>query len=130
MDIATMAHGLEARSPFLDHKVLELAASISATHKIPWLTTKALLRRTYKNILPRAVARGRKRGFEIPAARWLRGHLRPLVHDRVLSPTGRLSTYCRTERLRQLVAEHETGRRDHANRIWALLCLGMWLDEN
>ncbi len=83
MDIATMAHGVEARSPFLDAELVAFATSISASRVIGRWTTKPLLRALARRHLPADVARAPKRGFEVPLDRWLAGPLRPLVEGLV-----------------------------------------------
>src|SRR3979409_2533436 len=85
VDIATMAVSLEARSPFLDHHVLELAAALPEDLKLRRVTTKFILKKALRNILPPQNRRRAKMGFGVPVGSWLRRELRPMVHDLLLS---------------------------------------------
>jgi asparagine synthase (glutamine-hydrolysing) len=121
-----MAHSLEARVPFVDHRLLELAGSIPDGLQVRGLAKKWLLRRAVRPLLPDAVVDGRKRGFSIPAARWLRQDARDLVID-LLSPEAvRRQGLFRPEAVQQLVREHLDGRSDQSRPLWGLLCLALW----
>jgi asparagine synthase (glutamine-hydrolysing) len=128
MDIATMAHGLEARSPFLDHKVMEFAARLPANLKIRGRTLKYLLRKFATRYFPDEHLNRRKMGFGVPVGDWMRNQLRPLVEDTVLSDRAMNRGYFRPEAVRQLCREHFAGK-DHSFPIWALLCLELWHRE-
>jgi asparagine synthase (glutamine-hydrolysing) len=128
MDIATMAHGLEARSPFLDHKVMEFAARLPANLKIRGRTLKYLLRKFATRYFPDEHLNRRKMGFGVPVGNWMRNQLRPLVEDTVLSDRAMNRGYFRPEAVRQLCREHFAGK-DHSFPIWALLCLELWHRE-
>ena len=93
MDMATMAASLEGRSPLLDHEVAELAARLPVRRLFAGGRLKGILRRAYAHALPPAVLRGKKRGFEVPLARWLDGDLRPLAQDALGDPAARLREY-------------------------------------
>jgi asparagine synthase (glutamine-hydrolysing) len=127
MDIATMAHSLEARSPFVDHVLVELAVSLPDRLRASAFQTKPLLRELARERLPAAVVKAPKRGFEVPMASWLRHELRGLLQDALLAPDARIRAIVRPAEARRLVAEHLTERRDHAMRLWALLTLEWWL---
>jgi asparagine synthase (glutamine-hydrolysing) len=129
VDIATMAHGLEARSPLLDHVLMEFAAALPAGLKLRGRTSKYLLRKVARGLLPAANLRRRKMGFGVPVGDWMRGELRPLLEDALLSPRARARGYFRPESLRQLVGEHVGRVRDHTYRLWALLWLELWHRE-
>jgi asparagine synthase (glutamine-hydrolysing) len=128
-DRMSMAHSLEARVPFLDAHVAELALALPTALKVRGLAKKRLLRRAVAPLLPREIARGRKRGFSIPAAAWLRGPLVPFARE-VLSP----------ERLRgqgvldppaaeRVLARHVAGEEDLSRQLWGLMCLSLWLGD-
>src|SRR5205085_6544805 len=85
VDIATMAVSLEARSPFLDHHVIEFAASLPEKYKLRGLTTKYLLKRVLKRLLPAENLERRKMGFGVPITHWLRGRLAPFMRETLLS---------------------------------------------
>ena len=127
MDIATMANSLEARSPFIDHVLVELAVSLPDSLRASAFQTKPLLRELARERLPAALVKAPKRGFEAPMASWIRNELRGLVQDALLSSDARSRAVVRPDAVRQLVVEHMSERRDHAMRLWALLNLEWWL---
>jgi asparagine synthase (glutamine-hydrolysing) len=129
MDIATMASSLEARSPLLDHKVLEFAARLPARYKLRGSALKYLLKKAAGPLLPPETLSRRKMGFGVPVGDWLRGELRPLLEDVLLSPRALGRGYFRPEALRRLVREHQEGAQDHSFRLWALLWLEWWHRE-
>jgi asparagine synthase (glutamine-hydrolysing) len=92
-DIATMAHSLEARSPLLDHEVMEFAASLPARAKVFMLRKKRLLRRAYRGRLPAGTLRGRKRGFAVPLDFWFRHELRDYVAEVLLDSASATASY-------------------------------------
>ncbi len=127
VDVATMAHGLECRSPFLDHQVVELADRMPPELKLRWGRGKRVLVEAFRELVPRAVRRRRKMGFGVPLDHWFRQELRPLLLDVVLSPRAVQRGFFREEAVRRLVDEHLVGVDDHSPRLWALLCLELWL---
>jgi asparagine synthase (glutamine-hydrolysing) len=129
MDIATMAHALEARSPFLDHELMQLAASIPADLKLPSMRKKGLLRDALKPWLPADILERPKQGFCVPMADWLRGDLRDFAADTLLDRAARSRGYFREASVRSLLTDHANGRGDHSNRIWALLVHELWHRE-
>jgi asparagine synthase (glutamine-hydrolysing) len=129
MDIATMAHGLEARSPFLDHMVLEWAASLPASFKLRGTTLKYLLKKTGAQLLPPHLLSRRKMGFGVPVGDWMRGPLRPLVQDLLLSPRAFQRGYFQPEAVHHLALSHLAGEQDYSYQLWALLWLEMWHRE-
>src|SRR5262249_31944309 len=86
VDRASMAHGLEARPPLLDHELLELAAQLPSEFKVRSGQTKWILKHAYEKKLPDGAVWRRKRGFEMPVDDWLRGPLRPVFEEAVLKP--------------------------------------------
>jgi asparagine synthase (glutamine-hydrolysing) len=128
-DRASMAHSLEVRVPFLDTAVTDLALAVpSSRHLLGW-QRKRLLRRAVAPLLPKRILYGRKRGFSIPAAAWLRGELLPFARD-VLSPDAiRRQGLFRPEAVERLLTEHVSGQADHSRQIWCLMTLGLWLER-
>ncbi|MFZ2003737.1 MAG: asparagine synthase (glutamine-hydrolyzing) [Stellaceae bacterium] len=126
VDVASMAHGLETRSPLLDHVLLEWAAAIPAEVKMAGGRTKALFKRAMEPYLPREVIYRKKMGFSMPIAEWLRGELKPLAYDTLLSQPARERGLMRPDYVRGLLDEHCAGRRNHHTRLWALLMLELW----
>ena len=129
MDIASMAHGVEARSPFLDVDLVAFASSIPPSHVVGRWSTKPLLRALARRHLPAAVARGPKRGFEVPVDRWLAGPLRGLVDDTVLAGDARIGAFADVTALRRLATGdyNSGGHRPHI--VWALLMLELFLRD-
>jgi asparagine synthase (glutamine-hydrolysing) len=129
MDIATMANSLEARSPFLDHKVMEFCAQLPCNYKLSGLTLKYLLKKAGTRLLPAQTRKRRKMGFGVPVAHWMRGELRPWVEDVLLSPRALKRGYFEPEALRQLVWAYLDGRQEQSFELWALLWLELWHRE-
>ncbi len=126
VDIASMAHGLEARSPFLDHTLMEFAATIPADLKIRGRTTKYILKAALREELPAPILARPKMGFGVPIDHWLRHELRELVGDLLLSPRALGRGYFRPETVRRLVAEHQVGSANWHAPLWTLLMLELW----
>ncbi|HEX2501955.1 MAG TPA: asparagine synthase (glutamine-hydrolyzing) [Methylomirabilota bacterium] len=126
MDIASMAHSLEVRSPFLDHRVVEFAAALPANLKLRGLTQKYLLKRVMRDVLPRATLRRPKMGFGVPIDHWFRHELREVAHDLLLDARARQRGYFRPEEVARYLDEHARGEAHHHNRLWALLMLELW----
>jgi asparagine synthase (glutamine-hydrolysing) len=128
VDVASMAHGLETRSPLLDHVLLEWAAAIPADVRMAGGRTKALLKRAMAPYLPREVIHRRKMGFGCPIDEWLRAELKPLAYDTLLSRAACERGLLRPDYVRRLLDEHCSGRRNHHTRLWALLMLELWFE--
>lgn len=126
-DRMTMAVGLEGRSPFLDVDLLKLCFSLPSSLKIHRGSLKWILKEAYRGIIPDEVLDRKKHGFGVPVGRWWEGSAAPLVDDLLLSPSARYSEYLEPRVVRQVVEEHRSHRRDHAQRIFALVQLELWL---
>jgi asparagine synthase (glutamine-hydrolysing) len=125
VDITAMANALEARSPFLDHEVMEFAARLPARLKLRGRTSKYLLRRAFADLLPPENVARRKLGFGIPVGQWLRGPLRALLRDALLA--GRATrAYFQPRELRRLLDDHLEGRADHGFALWNLMMFELW----
>lgn len=129
MDIATMAHGLEARSPFLDHEVMEFAASLAPSAKVSLLRKKHLVRRAYAGRVPASILRGRKRGFAVPLDHWFRRQLKDHVREALLDREAATAQYLAPGVAAGLIADHTSGRVDRSAKLWALLMLESWHRE-
>ena len=128
-DRASMAHSLEVRVPFLDTAVTDLALAVpSNRHLLGW-QRKRLLRRAVAPLLPKRILYGRKRGFSIPAAAWLRGELLPFARDVLSSDAIRRQGLFRPEAVDRLLTEHASGQADNSRQIWCLMTLGLWLER-
>ncbi len=129
MDIATMANSLEARSPFLDHHVMEFAARLPAHYKLRGTTLKYLLKKALSPLLPADNLHRRKQGFGVPVGDWFRGGLKGLLHDTVLSQRALQRGYFSGDALRRLVDDHVQRREDYTYQLWALMMLELWHRE-
>jgi asparagine synthase (glutamine-hydrolysing) len=129
MDVATMAHALEARSPFLDHELMQMAASIPAELKLPGTRKKGLLRDALAPWLPADILQRPKQGFCVPMASWLRNDLRGFAAEILLDPLTERRGYFRRSELSRLLERHSQGIADHGNQIWALLVQELWHRE-
>ena len=128
-DRASMAHSLEARVPFLDSVVAELALALETKQKVRGFSKKRLLRRAAAPLLPKEIIRGRKRGFSIPVAAWLRGDLAPFARD-VLSPeTVERQGYLDPAAVTRVLDDHISGKEDLSRQIWGLLNFTLWFDR-
>ena len=129
VDIATMAVSLEARSPFLDHKVIEFAASLPEKYKLRGLTTKYLLKQVLKKLLPQENLDRRKMGFGVPIGHWFRGQLQPFLRETILSEKALKRGLFKPESVKQMVELHTRGERDHSHQLWTLLMLELWFQR-
>ncbi|MGH9580546.1 MAG: asparagine synthase (glutamine-hydrolyzing) [Terriglobales bacterium] len=127
-DRMSMIHSLEVRVPFLDHKLVEFAATIPAQYKVRGLTKKYLLREVARGLLPKEIVHREKRGFSIPLAFWLRQELREFVEAQLSSERVARLGYFDPKGVSVLLQEHFEKRANHENRIWALLLFVLWHD--
>jgi len=125
-DRATMAHGLEARCPFLDHTFIERLAEMPSDLKVRGLNTKYILKMALKDILPPEILSRSKQGFAVPVSRWLRGELREMAEDILLSAPCVGRGYFRRQSVEDLLRAHMRGSVDHGYKIWALISLELW----
>ncbi|MGC2423714.1 MAG: asparagine synthase (glutamine-hydrolyzing) [Nitrospirota bacterium] len=125
MDIASMANSLEVRSPFLDHELLEFSASLPSSFKVKSGVTKYILKEAMRGKIPDSLIDRRKKGFSIPVGEWLKGPLREKT-ERVLKNSGIIGEFFNQIYIEKLMREHFSGERNHANRLWALLVMGIW----
>lgn len=129
VDRMSMACSLEVRSPLLDHQVVEFAAQLPRDHKYGWWEGKRVLRHLARRYLPEAILRRPKQGFAIPLASWLQQGLRPWVEETLRSSACRQRGLFAPARVEQLLADHQAGRRDYSQQLWAMLVLELWLQE-
>jgi asparagine synthase (glutamine-hydrolysing) len=125
-DRASMAHSLEARVPFLDTAVTDLALALPRRQRVHLLRKKVLLRQAAEPLLPPEIVRGRKRGFSIPAAAWLRGELEPFARDVLSEETLRRQGYLEPAAVQRVLDRHVSGREDLSRQLWGLLALTLW----
>jgi asparagine synthase (glutamine-hydrolysing) len=128
VDMASMAHSLECRGPFLDHRVVELAAAMPLDRKLRFRPgrSKVVLKRAFSDLLPKAIRTRRKMGFGVPVGRWFQSELRNELSEVLLDRSTLDRGLFRPDAIPALVAEHIEGRREHGHRLWALLMLELW----
>ena len=128
-DRASMAHSLEARVPFCDPVVAELALALPSKLKVRGLAKKRLLRQAVAPLLPRSIVRGRKQGFSIPLAAWLRGELEPFAREILAAETLRRHALLNPEPVQRLLDDHVARREDLSRQIWGLMTLTLWMER-
>jgi asparagine synthase (glutamine-hydrolysing) len=127
MDIATMAHSLETRSPFLDHEFVDLVSRFPSSWKLKGLfRTKYIIRRAVKGWIPQEVLRRQKQGFGTPLSHWFRGDLKRYLTGMLLSEKALARGLFQKPVIERLLEEHNTGLANHSYRLWALLMLEHW----
>ncbi len=129
VDIASMAVSLEARSPFLDHHVIEFAASLPERMKLRGLTTKYILKKTLRKLLPPENLSRSKMGFGVPVGHWFRGQMQGFLRENLLSDAAARRGLFRPEVVRRMVELHTRGERDHTHQLWTLLMLELWFQR-
>lgn len=129
VDRMTMAHSIESRPPLLDHELMEFAASLPTNLKFrPPGQKKYLLRKVAERVVPKHLMDRKKAGFAVPLQNWFSGPLRPMFEDTVLD-NGAVLQFLDPHAIRSLLAENNSGRRDHGLKLWALLMLELWLRQ-
>jgi asparagine synthase (glutamine-hydrolysing) len=129
-DRASMAWSLEARVPFLDPIVSNFAFSLPPAQRVRGLDKKRLLRRAVEPLLPPEVVHGRKRGFSIPAAAWLRGELEPFARETLAPETLRRQGVLEAAAVQRELDEHAAGRADRSRQLWGLLAFTLWFERH
>ncbi|MCA9458082.1 MAG: hypothetical protein KC587_15560, partial [Nitrospira sp.] len=126
MDRATMAHSLEARSPFLDHQLMEFAASLPTHFKLSGSETKVILKAAMRGLIRDNLLDRPKMGFSVPLSSWFRNELREMAGDLLLSQEARGRGYFRPHAVENLLESHWKGQADHSAKLWDLLVLELW----
>jgi asparagine synthase (glutamine-hydrolysing) len=129
-DRASMAHSLEVRVPFLDPLVTSLAFALPTRLKVRGLAKKVLLRKAVEPLVPAEVVHGRKRGFSIPAAAWLRGELEPFARETLSADNLMRQGFFQPEPVARLIDEHVAGREDWSRQLWGLLAFTLWYERH
>jgi asparagine synthase (glutamine-hydrolysing) len=129
-DRASMAHSLEARVPFLDPVVTNLALALPTRHRVRGLRKKVLLRKAVAPLVPERIVRGKKRGFSIPAAAWLRGELEPFARETLSAETLKRQGFFRPEAVTALIDRHVAGTEDLSRQLWGLLAFTLWHERH
>jgi asparagine synthase (glutamine-hydrolysing) len=129
-DRASMAHSLEARVPYLDPAVTNLALALPTRHRVRRFRKKVLLRKAVAPLLPTRIVNAKKRGFSIPAAAWLRSELEPFARETLSAETLRRQGFFRPEAVTQLIDRHVAGQEDLSRRLWGLLAFTLWHERH
>lgn len=129
MDIASMAVSLEARSPFLDHHLMEFAARLPERLKLRGMTTKYLLKRVLKRFVPEENLTRAKMGFGVPIGHWFRGRMQTFLRDTLLSEKALSRGLFDRDEVRRIVDQHLEHKADHDQRLWTLLMLELWFER-
>ena len=126
MDIATMAHSLESRSPFLDWPLTEFVARLPSDFKLRGRTSKYLLKKAVADLVPDTNMHRPKQGFAVPIGAWFRGELKDFLADHVLSDRFHARGLFRPAEVRRIFDDHQHGAYDYAHHLWVLLMLELW----
>ncbi|HEV2547572.1 MAG TPA: asparagine synthase (glutamine-hydrolyzing) [Stellaceae bacterium] len=126
VDRMTMAHGLEARVPFLDHQLVEWAFTVPGRHKLEGSEGKRLVKKAMEPHLPREILYRRKQGFNVPLKLWMRGELREFVRDSLSEGAIARRGIFRPREVTALFDSHFSGKVDASNKIFSLLMLELW----
>jgi asparagine synthase (glutamine-hydrolysing) len=129
-DRASMAHSLEARVPYLDTAVTNLALALPTQHKVRGLQKKVLLRKAAEPLLPREIVHGRKRGFSIPAAAWLRGELEPFARETLSAERLERQGFFQPVVVERLIDNHVSRREDLSRQLGGLLAFTLWHEHH
>jgi len=127
VDRTSMAVSLESRVPLLDHRLLEFVATIPSSLKLVGGVGKHILKRAMAGRLPAEILTRRKMGFGVPLGAWFRGELHDMTHDLLLDPRTRQRGIFNPSWVEGLLRTHDSGRRDCSARLWAVLCLELWM---
>ena len=130
VDIASMAHGLESRSPLLDHTILELSSHMPSNLKLRGFTTgKYILKKTLEGTLPNEILYRKKKGFSLPINMWLKGDLKEYVYSCLLSKRFENRNILTKQFVKRLLDTHMNSNIDTSYTIWTLLMLELWFRE-
>ncbi len=129
VDRATMAHGLEARAPFLDQELVRVATSLPLPFLLKRGIQKPLMQAAFKDLLPEELFQRPKRGFQVPLAAWFRKELRPAFIERCLAASSPIAHVCKPAAMKRLLEQNDRGV-DHGNRLWMLFSLSTWLSRH
>jgi asparagine synthase (glutamine-hydrolysing) len=129
VDRMSMAHSLEVRPPFLDHRIVEFAASLPSRLKMQGSSQKIILKELMKNRLPELILRRKKVGFDIPAHEWLRGPLRALLVETMAEGLAEHGGVFRADKIREAMRQHLERRVNIGYHLWGLMLLFLWMKK-
>jgi asparagine synthase (glutamine-hydrolysing) len=128
-DRMTMAWSLEGRVPFLDKEVVEFASQLPSFLKLKGRETKYILKMLAKTELPEEIIRKPKHGFAFPIEEWLRKDLKEMSSDLLLSANSHLDNFLEKREIKRIIEDHQSGRENYGERIWALLLMELWYKQ-
>lgn len=126
VDIASMANALEARSPFLDHRLMEFVASLPSHFKLNGLTKKYILKKVATKIIPKENIYRTKQGFGVPIGQWFRAELKDYLCDNLLSSSFLNRGYFKPAVVKEMIDLHLSQRKDYSFQLWSLLMFELW----
>jgi len=129
VDLGTMAHGLEARSPFLDHELMELTAQIPVRHKLHGNVGKWILKDMLQTDLPADILWRKKSGFRLPLDQWFRNDLKQFVNDRIMSAPAPFWEIFDRSKIEAFLNKYHNSRIDYSDHVWTLLWLSEWMNR-
>ena len=123
-----MAHGLEARAPFLDHKLMEMVARVPGGEHLKGWQLKSLLKEIARPLLPADLIDRPKMGFGVPIKKWFRHELKDYLADHLLSQKARQRGMINPATVETMIQEHVSGKAEHHYQLWTLLMMELWFD--
>jgi asparagine synthase (glutamine-hydrolysing) len=129
VDRISMAHSVEVRPPFLDHRIVEFAASLPAAFKVHGSQQKILLKELMRDKLPLSILKRKKVGFDIPAHEWLRGPLRSLMVETLAAGVSEYAPFFRADTIETFVQQHLKRRANIGYHLWGLMILFLWMKK-
>jgi asparagine synthase (glutamine-hydrolysing) len=127
--MTTMAFGLEARVPFLDHRLVEYVLSLPVSSQMTMFTGKKLLRKIAEKRLPSKIAKRKKHGFVVPVGKWFRTDLKDMLIDTILSSSSRGKDFFNRSYLEKITREHISGSKDYSQTLWVVFCFCLWCEN-
>ena len=129
VDRASMASSLEVRAPFLDHELVEFVMGLPSKLKLKGFTSKYLLKKAMRTVLPVEILQRKKKGFGVPIAKWIKGPLKELFTDMLSPDRIRREGFLEPHSVEALLQDHLKNRRDNRKQLWTLLIWVLWIDR-
>ena len=129
VDRMTMAHSIEARPPLLDHRLVEFAAKVPARFRLRETTTKYLLKRVLKKLVPMENLNRPKMGFGVPIGHWFRNQMKRFLGETLLSERALKRGFFKSAEVKRMFELHTRGQQDYAHQLWTLLMLELWFER-
>jgi len=126
VDKNTMAHSVEARVPFLDHRMIEFAATIPSKYKAGILSEKKVLRKAMQGLVPKDILNRKKQGFHVPVENWIGGELRDIIHNMLSEPMIERRGYFNSAYVKKLLVNYNMSKKYYSRQLWNLFVLELW----